>query len=97
MTESALDRAAEAADAAAIAIRMVWSDVGPTTSDVLAANVVRFLAAAGLLVTDETRAVLDAAESIHRRRMAGKPTRGAYVTLNHAVAAHLASQQGENP
>jgi hypothetical protein len=33
--------------------------------------------------------VIAAAVELHQREMSGRPTRGAYVRLNQAVAAHL--------
>ena len=49
MSDPTVQRAAEARDLLDGAIRSVWSDVGTASADVLAANCVRTLAAAGLL------------------------------------------------
>lgn len=84
---SAVDRAAEARDTAAAMIAMVWADIGETTAEILAWNVVKALADAGLLVTDEIRAVLDTAKQW--RQYSYPFERG---ELEDAVDAYLASR-----
>jgi predicted nucleic-acid-binding protein len=54
---TAIDRAR---DNAAAMIGMVWADVGETSAEILAHNVIRGLTADRLLVTDEMQAALDA-------------------------------------
>ena len=86
-----------AIERAAAMIAMVWADIGETTAEVLASNVVKALADAGLLVTDEIQAVLDAA--IAWNALAGMEHPAATATflaldddLQGAVDAYLATR-----